>query len=60
MGLGRAVVRFLFLSAITALLVALGARVWDEILGLRRREGVDWSEQIELDHAVQPRISIRS
>ena len=60
MALGRFVRRFLVLGAISALLVALGARLWDEILGRRRRESVDWSEQIELDQTVLPGISIRS
>ena len=60
MALGRSVLRFLVLGAISALLVALGARLWDEILGRHRRESVDWSEQIELDQTVLPGISIRS
>jgi hypothetical protein len=60
MALGRSALRFLVLGAISALLVALGARLWDEILGQRRRESVDWSEQIELDQTVLPGISIRS
>ena len=60
MALGRSVLRFLILGAISALLVALGARLWDEILGRHRRESVDWSEQIELDQTVLPGISIRS
>ena len=60
MGLARSALRFLILGAISALLVALGARLWDEILGLDRRESVDWSEQIELDQTVLPGISIRS
>jgi hypothetical protein len=60
MALGRFVLRFLILGAISALLVALGARLWDEILGRHRRESVDWSEEIELDQTVLPGISIRS
>jgi len=60
MALGRSALRFLILGAISALLVALGARLWDEILGRHRRESVDWSEQIELDQTVLPGISIRS
>jgi hypothetical protein len=60
MALGRSVLRFLVLGAISALLVALGARLWDEILGRHRRESVDWSEQMELDQTVLPGISIRS
>jgi hypothetical protein len=75
MGLGRTVLRFLLLGAVGALVVALGARLFDEILGLRPREGratyrniesaeetaaADWSEQIELDQTVLPGISIRS
>jgi hypothetical protein len=60
MALGRLVLRFLVLGAISALLVALGARLWDEILGRHRRESVDWSEQIELDQTILPGISIRS
>ena len=60
MALGRSVLRFLVLGAISALLVALGARLWDEILGRHRREHVDWSEQIELDQTVLPGMSIRS
>ncbi len=74
MGLGRTVLRFLFLGAISALLIALGVRLWDEILGPRRRKGhvtpkdfeptqvtdAEWSEFIELDRPVLPGISIRS
>jgi hypothetical protein len=60
MALGRSVLRFLVLGAISGLVVALGARLWDEALGLRRRESADWSEQIELDQTVLPGISIRS
>jgi hypothetical protein len=71
MGFGRTVVRFLVLGAISALLVALGARLWDEILGLRPREahlykevefrdGIEDSEQTELDRTVLPGISSRS
>ena len=75
MGVGRTVVRYLFLGAISALLVALGARLWDEILGLSRHEGdatyknieptdesdgLDAAEQIELERTVLPGISIRS
>jgi hypothetical protein len=60
MALGRSALRFLILGAISALLVALGARLWDEILGRHRRESVDWSEQMELDQTVLPGISIRS
>jgi hypothetical protein len=75
MGLGRTVLRFLVLGAVSALVVAFGARLVDEILGLRPREGratyrkigsaeetagADWSEQIELDQTVLPGISIRS
>jgi hypothetical protein len=60
MALGRSVLRFLILGAMSALLVALGARLWNEILGPHRRESVDWSEQIELDQTVLPGISIRS
>ena len=51
---------FWLAAIISALLVALGARLWDEILGLDRRESVDWSEQMELDQTVLPGISIRS
>jgi hypothetical protein len=60
MALGRSVLRFLVLGAITGLVVALGARLWDEVLGQRRRESADWSEQIELDQTVLPGISVRS
>jgi hypothetical protein len=60
MALGRSALRFLILGAISAILVALGARLWDEILGRHRRERVDWSEQIELDQTILPGISIRS
>jgi hypothetical protein len=75
MGIGRTVVRYLFLGAISALLVALGARLLDEILGLSRHEGdaiyknieptdesdgLDAAEQIELERTVLPGISIRS
>jgi hypothetical protein len=75
MGIGRTVVRYLFLGAIIALFVALGPRLWDEILGLSRHEGnapyknieptdesdgLDAAEQIELERTVLPGISIRS
>jgi hypothetical protein len=60
MGLGRTLLRFLFLGAISALLIALGARLLDDILGQRRRESADWSDQIELDRTVLPGISVRS
>ena len=75
MGVGRTILRFLFLGAISALLIALGVRLWDEILGLRRREGhvtkkdilsadevegAEGSDRIELDRPVLPGISIRS
>jgi len=75
MGLGRPVLRLLFLGGISALLIALGVRLLDEIVGLRRREGhvtpKDFehaqeaadayeSELIELDRTVLPGISIRS
>jgi hypothetical protein len=60
MALGRSVLRFLVLGAISGLVVALGARLWDEVLDQRRREGADWSEQIELDQTVLPGISVRS
>ena len=67
--------RFLFVSAISALLIAALVRRWDEILGLRQREGIVSyrdiesaeqtraayeSERIELDRTVLPGISIRS
>ena len=75
MGFGRIVVRFLVLGAVSALLVVLGARLREEILSMRRREGQvtpeDFeraqevadayeSELIELDRIVLPGISIRS
>jgi hypothetical protein len=57
-----------------AVLIALGTRLWNEILGLLRREvqvkqkeiekadgeGVDDSAPIEIDRAMLPGISIRS
>jgi hypothetical protein len=75
MGFGRTVLRFLVLGAVSALLIVLGARLLEEILGMRRREGQvtrkDFeraqevadayeSELIELDRIVVPGISIRS
>jgi len=74
MGRGRTVGRFLVLGAVSALMVALMARLWDEILGLGPREahvyreveftketeGVEDSGQTELDRTVLPGISIRS
>jgi cob(I)alamin adenosyltransferase len=75
MGFGRTVVRFLVLGAVSALLIVLGARLREEILGARRREGQATpkdveraqdvadayeSELIELDRIVLPGISIRS
>jgi cob(I)alamin adenosyltransferase len=72
---GRTALRVLFFAAISALLVALGARLWDELIGLRRhqehvipenveraREVADAyeSELMELDRTVLPGISIRS
>jgi cob(I)alamin adenosyltransferase len=72
---GRTALRVLFFAAISALLVALTARLWDELLGLRRhqehvtpenveraREVADAyeSELMELDRTVLPGISIRS
>ncbi len=74
MGLGHTVRRFLVLGAVSALMVALLARLWNEIVGPRPREehvyreveftedteGVEDSEQAELDRTVLPGISIRS
>jgi len=60
MGLGRTVLRYLFFGAISGLLVALGSRLWEEILGPGRRQAADASEQIELDRTVLPGISVRS
>ena len=74
MGRGRTALRFLVLGAVSALLVALMARLWDEIVGLRPREahvyreveftedteGVEDSGQTELDRTVLPGISVRS
>jgi cob(I)alamin adenosyltransferase len=75
MGVGRAVLRLLFLGAISALLIAVGVRLGEEILGLRRRERhvtpkdveraqevaeAYESELIELDRTVLPGISVRS
>jgi hypothetical protein len=74
MGRGKTVLRFLFLGSISALLIVLGARLWDEMVGMRRRghatpkdlerarEVADAyeSEFIELDRTVLPGISIRS
>ena len=58
MGLGRTVLRFLVLGAVSALLVALMARLWDELT--EEPEGVEGSEQTELDRTLLPGISIRS
>jgi hypothetical protein len=75
MGILRTSFRLLFLGAISALLVALGVRLLDEILRLRPRElGATYrgigsadetraayeAERIELDRTVLPGISIRS
>jgi hypothetical protein len=75
MGILRTSFRLLFLGAISALLVALGVRLFDEILRLRPRElgatsrGIGSAaetraayeaERIELDRTVLPGISIRS
>ncbi|HXN05279.1 MAG TPA: hypothetical protein VN895_10650 [Candidatus Acidoferrum sp.] len=75
MRLGRTVLRFLLFGAISAILIALMARMSEQILGRRRREGhltpKDFeraqevadayeSEFIELDRTVLPGISIRS
>ena len=52
-----------------ALLIALGTRVWNEVLGLLRREvqvkqqtidSADGSEGIEIEHNALPGISLRS
>jgi hypothetical protein len=72
MGLGRTALRFLVLGAVSALLVALMVRLWDEILRPREAnvyrevefsdetEGVEDSHQTELDRTLLPGISIRS
>jgi cob(I)alamin adenosyltransferase len=75
MGRGRTVFRLLLFGALSALLVALGARLSKEILNRRGREGrvtakdveraqevadAYDSEFIELDRTVLPGISIRS
>ncbi|TMD49842.1 MAG: hypothetical protein E6I86_02575 [Chloroflexi bacterium] len=75
MGLGRTVLRLVFLGGISALLIAFGVRFLDELVGLRRREGhvtpkdlehaqevadAYESELIEMDRTVLPGISIRS
>jgi hypothetical protein len=57
MGLGRTVLRFLLLGVVSALLVALMARLWDEFT--EDTEGVDDSEQTEADRTLLPGISIR-
>jgi hypothetical protein len=73
MRLGRPFLRFLLLATVSALLVALIVRIWDEILSLRPREahvypeaelteetaGRDDSEQAEPDGMVLPGISVR-
>lgn len=70
MGHGRTVLRFLLFGALSALLVALSARLSKEILSRRGRvtpveragevaDAYD-SEFIELDRTVLPGISIRS
>jgi len=59
MGLGRSFLRFLLLGSVSALLVTLLVRLWDEILGVRPREAqVDG--ETEADRTVLPGISIRS
>ena len=58
MGLGRTVLRFLVLGAVSALLVALIVRRWHEFT--EEPEGVEDSEQAELDRTLLPGISIRS
>ena len=75
MGHGRTVFRLLLFGALSALLVALGARLSKEILNRRGREGrvtakdverarevadAYDSEFIELDRSVLPGISFRS
>ena len=59
MGLGRTVLRVMVLGAVSAWLVALMARLWDEILGPRPREA-DIYRETELDRTLLPGISIRS
>jgi hypothetical protein len=71
----RTLFRLLLLGAISAVLVAVGARFLDEILGLRSRardatyrdieaaeetRAAYEAERIELDRTVLPGISIRS
>ena len=71
----RTLLRLLFLGAISAVAVAVGARFLDEILGLRLRKrdatyrdvesaeetrAAYEAERIELDRTVLPGISIRS
>jgi hypothetical protein len=72
MGLGRTALRFLVLGAVSALLVALMVRLWDEILRPgeanvcrevefgEETKGVEDSQQTELDRTLLPGISIRS
>ena len=75
MGLGRTVLRLLFLGTLSALLVALGIRLLDESARQRRRDAqvaatnlerahevadAYESELIDLDRTVLPGISIRS
>ena len=75
MGLGRTVLRFLFLGAISAVLIAFEVRLLNEITGRRRREAdvrakdlerareladAYESELIELERTVLPGISIRA
>jgi hypothetical protein len=57
MELGRIVLRFLFLGATSALVVALATRVAGEIVGPYRR---DRSERIEVDRPALPGISVRA
>jgi len=75
MSSARAVLRLLFFGTVGALLVAMGVRLVDEMLGLRPGEGGTThrdiesaeetraayeAERIELDRTVLPGISIRS
>jgi cob(I)alamin adenosyltransferase len=75
MGLGRTVFRLLFLGTFSALLVAVGIRLLDEVAGRRRRQvhvtakNLERAEEvadayeaelIELERTVLPGISIRS
>jgi hypothetical protein len=58
MGRGRTVLRFLVLGTVSALLAGLVVRLRDEFT--EGTEGVEDSEQTELDRTLLPGISVRA